>query len=51
MSVENQKWSENVPEVISEGLKFKKIFLGAMPPDPPTEYAVTCSPFAPPNFT
>ena len=39
MSFENQKWSENAPEVISEGLKFK-IFLGGMPPDPPTECAV-----------
>ena len=28
MSLENHKWSENVPEAISEGLKFKH-FLGA----------------------
>ena len=28
MSFENHKWSENVPEAISEGLKFK-YFLGA----------------------
>ena len=33
MSFENQKWSENAPEVISEGQKFKN-FLGAMSPDP-----------------
>ena len=31
MSFENQKWSENVPEVISEGLKFKKFLGGGWP--------------------
>ena len=52
MSFENQKSSENAPEVISEGLKFKN-FLGkeggggGMPPHPPTECTVVHSPFAP----
>ena len=34
MSFENQKWSENVQEVISEGLKFKHFWVGACPQTP-----------------
>ena len=40
MSFENQKWSENAPEVISEGLKFKKFLGGGDAPRPP--YRVRC---------
>ena len=47
MLFENHNWSENVPEAISEDLKFKH-FLGGMPPDSPRGRAVTCSPFLPP---
>ena len=36
-----------MPEVISEGLKFKN-FMGGCTQTPPTECTVTCSPFAPP---
>ena len=50
MSFENHKWSENEPEAISEGLKFKN-FLGRMPPDSPRGQAVTRSPFSPPKFS
>ena len=49
MSFEIHKWSENVPEAISEGLKFKN-FLGGMPPDSPRGRAIARSPFAPLNF-
>ena len=47
MLFENHKWSENVPEAISEGLKFKT-FLGGIPTKPSRGHA--CSPFAQINF-
>ena len=49
MLFENHKWSENMPEAISEGLKFKT-FLGGLPTEPSRGHVVACSPFAPLNF-
>ena len=49
MLFENHKWSENVPEAISEVLKFKT-FQGGIPLEPSRGYAVACSPFAPLTF-
>ena len=51
MSLENQKWSENAPEVISEGLKFKVFLGGGMPPDPlPPQSALSCAVPSPPQI-
>ena len=44
MSFENQKRSEKVPEVISEGLKFKTFLGGGGMPSDPTGCAVARSP-------
>ena len=57
MSFENQKWSENAPEVISEGLKFK-IFLegggggggGGHAPRPPYRVHCRVQSSCPPKF-